>query len=229
MTIRAPFLVSPLQARIPAEFEPLYKRTRKTVSDADKGLAIELLAEAYCDLIDAGCVRLLNAIERAHTFKELQDAQQTIEDIKAKTRHYLRWVSGFIANDRLPPVIAHFHELMHQMDIGEGTQPYIAFTIAQEPVANAQRLMTALQDGSAADLDETIEMLIQVLEEAMVPLLIKPKELMKFNFVVDRTLNGVLAISMKLYKHVVRKLAHKLPRELYPELGAHLGTFMVVE
>jgi hypothetical protein len=228
MTISTPFLVSRLQARIPAEFEPLYLRTRKQVTDADKTLGVALLAEAYCDLIDAGTVKLLNDLERANTFKELQEAQKTLEDIKNKIRHYLAWVAGYISNDRLAPVIGHFHAMMYEMDIGDGTHPYIAFTIPDSAVVNAKELISALTDGSAENLDETIDMVIHVVEQAIIPLMIRPKELMKFNFVVDRTINGVLAISMAVYKRVVRKLARKLPREFYPLLGAHLGTFLVL-
>ncbi len=229
MTISAPFLVSRLQSRIPAEFEPLYLRTRNHVSDADKTLAVELLAEAYCDLIDAGTGKLLDDLERTNTFKELQDAQKTLDDIKNKIRHYLAWVGGYISSDRLSPVIGHFHAMMYEMDIGAGTHSYIAFHIPAETVVNAKQQIAALTDGSAENLDDTIEMLIHVVEQAMIPLLIKPKELMKFNYVVDRTINGVLAISMGIYKRAIRKLAHKLPHELYPLLGAHLGTFLVVE
>jgi hypothetical protein len=51
---------------------------------------------------------------------------------------------------------------------------------------------------------------------------------MKFNFVVDKTLNGVIALVEMLLKRMLHKLSPKIPREIYPQIAAHLQTFLIV-
>ena len=228
MSLKRPFIASPLQAHVPEALEGLYQRSRAQLSDADKKMGITLLTEVYCDLIDACFTHLLDDINRTHASKVLIEAQAVAEDIKDKARHYLGWVAGFLANERLPPVIAHFHGMMHQLDLGDGMKPYMAFNLSARLAADAQRVLASLHDGSATSIDEGIELLIEAVEEAIVPLAIQPKDLMKFNFIVDKTLNGVIALVRTLFKRMLRKLAPHLPRELYSRVAAHLETFLIV-
>ncbi len=226
-SISPPYFASPLQHRIPVELEALYHRTRHHVTDDDKRRGLELLIDANCDMIDMGFLALLDELNRNNPGLNFNDAKTMVEDVKTKARHYIRWVSGFIANDRLPPVIAHYYSLMHRIDLGDGTRPYMAFNISSEFAKDLRRVLSTLEDGSTEDLDEMIELLVQVFEETMRPLLISPKNLMKFNYVVDKTLNGVIALVMSLYKRMLRKTIPKLPRELYPQVAEHLGAFLV--
>jgi len=227
LSIRPPYLASSVQDRVPVELEKLYRRTRTHVTDADKMIGIELLIEANCDMIDTGFMALLDELTRTNPGLNLQDAQTTIEDVKAKARHYIRWVGGFIANDRLPPVIAHYYEMMHHLDLGDGMKSYMAFNISKEFAADLDRVLQTLADGTTRDLDEMVNLLVRVFEETMQPLLIKPKDLMKFNFIVDKTINGVISVVTALYARMLRKTVPKLPRELYPQVAEHLGTFLV--
>ena len=227
LSIRPPYLASTVHDRIPVELEKLYRRTRTHVTDADKMLGLELLIEANCDMIDTGFLALLDELSRTNPKLNLHDAQMTVEEVKAKARHYIRWVGGFIANDRLPPVIAHYYEMMHQLDLGGGIKPYMAFNISAEFAADLDRVLQTLANGTTRDLDEMITLLVRVFEETMQPLLIKPKNLMKFNFIVDKTINGVIAVVVALYARMLRKTVPKLPRELYPQVAEHLSTFLV--
>lgn len=72
------------------------------------------------------------------------------------------------------------------------------------------------------------KVLIEAVEEAIVPLATHPKDLMKFNFIINKTLDGVIALIRTLFKRMLRKLAPHLPRELYPTVAAHLETFLIV-
>ena len=228
MSIAPPFFASALQARIPLELEVLYQSSRTEVSDADKLLGIELLIEAYCDLIDTCFVGLINEIQRHHDSKDLNEAHRILDEIKDKARHYLRWIAAFIAKDRLPPVIKHFYQLMHQLDINGSKQPFMAFNLTPSLAAEIKQVVAALEDGSAADFNDAIEMLIRVIDEALIPLVIEPKNLMKFNFIVNKTLDGVIALVRALFKRMLRKLAPKLPQQLYPQIASHLKTFLIV-
>jgi hypothetical protein len=226
-SIRPPYFASTMQQRVPVELEALYHRTRRTVSDEDKRIGLELLIEANCSMIDTGLLALVEQLSKTHPSLSLDDTQLLVEDVKAKARYYIQWVGGFVANDRLPPVIAHYYKLMHQLDLGGGSKPYLAFNIEPAFAADLRRVLRTLEAGSTDDLDEVVELLVRVFEETMKPLLINPKDLMKFNFFVDKTLNGVIGVVMSLYKRMLRRTIPKLPREVYPQVASHLGTFLV--
>ncbi|WP_410209989.1 hypothetical protein [Aquirhabdus sp.] len=227
-SIQPPYFANTVRDYIPIAFEGLYQRTRTEVTDADKKLGLELLIEANCDLIDSGLVTLLDELASMNPSLKFEDTQVKVEDVKAKARHYIQWVGNFISNDRLPPIIAHYHTMMHQLELSGDSKPYLAFNITPEFAVDLQRVLGSLADGSNDNLDEVIEMLVRALEETMKPLFITPKDLMKFNYVVDKTLNGVIALVISIYKRMLRKTIPKIPRELYPRIAAHLNTFVVV-
>ena len=226
MNISSPMFACTLQARIPVELEALYQTSRTHISDDDKYLGIELLTEAYLDLIDICFVRILESIGNStgHS-KELQDANRAIDEMRDKARHYLRWIASYIANERLPPVIAHFYA-MTQQD-GEG-RPYLAFKLSDRLATQIRHVVAILADGRAENFDEGSELIMKVIEEALVPLAIEPKNLMKFNFFVDKTLGGVISLVEILINRMLHKLSPKIPREVYPQIAAHLQTFLIV-
>lgn len=73
-----------------------------------------------------------------------------------------------------------------------------------------------------------IELIIMVIDETMEPLSIEPKNLMKFNFVVNKTLDGIISLVKVLFKRMLRKLAPKLPPVMFPQIAAHLESFLIV-
>jgi hypothetical protein len=170
-------------------------------------------------------VRIIEKIGSSTHSKELSDAHKTIDEVKNKARHYLHWIAGYLANDRIPPVIAHFHAMTQQDDDGRA---YMAFKLSDGLAAEIKRVVAILADGHADNFDDGSALIIKVIEEAMVPLAIEPKNLMKFNFVVDKTLNGVIALVEMLLKRMLHKLSPKIPREIYPQIAAHLQTFLIV-
>lgn len=228
MTLTPPFIASHLQPRIPVELAGLYQRSRTRLSDADKQLGAALLTDAYCDLVDTCFTHLLDDIAASHDSRTLTEARAVIEDIKQKARHYVGWVAGLLANERLPPVIAHFHGLVHELDLGDGPRPCLAFPVSARLAADARRVLDSLHDGSATGIDEGIELLIEAVEEAMGPLVSTPKDLMKFNFIVNKTLDGVIALVRTLFKRMLRKLAPQLPPALHGRVATHLERFLVV-
>lgn len=227
MSISPPVFACTLQERIPVELEALYHTTRTHVSDADMLHGVELLAEVYCDLLDTCFVRILDDLNRTNPSPELIDARRVLDDIKEKTRHYVRWTAGFIANERIPPVIAHFYDMTHKQGLGRD-QPFMGFNLSPKLAAEIARVVPTLKDGSAKNFDEGMELIILVIDETMGPLSLEPKSLMKFNFVVNKTLDGIISVVKVLFKRMLRKLSPKLPPEMFPQIAAHLETFLIV-
>ncbi|GAC1370708.1 MAG: hypothetical protein NVS3B3_00670 [Aquirhabdus sp.] len=148
--------------------------------------------------------------------------------MKSKARHYIRWVGAHLSNSRLPPVIAHYHSMVHSVDLGQGLQSYVAFSISPEFALELKEALANLANGSITDINEVVDLLVKVFNETIEPLLIKPKNLMKFNFVVNKTLDGVIGIAKMLNKHMLHKLAPSIPTNQYPVVARHLSQFLHV-
>jgi hypothetical protein len=84
-----------------------------------------------------------------------------------------------------------------------------------------------MKDGTRTDAAEGIELLIEFLEVSVDPVVREPMELMRFNFVVTKTLNGVLHLALGHVRKMLRKLPPVLPPELLPLLARHMETFLV--
>ncbi len=226
MSHYSPIFSCGVQANVPIELEALYQRSRIQVTDEDKILGVRLLTAVYDELIDTCFLQILNDLGGGKSVsKELSDAHRTIGEVKEKAQHYLLWMAGFISNKRLAPVIAHFYAMLHQDEDG---QPVVVFPLSNDLGAEISRVVADLSDGHAENFNDASALIIRIFEESMIPLAIVPKNLMKFNFVVDKTLNGIISLVQILIKRMLHKLSPKIQSKNYPKIAAHLQTFLMV-
>lgn len=228
MPLQTPFIAAPLRPHIPIELAALTERSRRRLTDADKKTGARLLADAYCDLLDHCLIDLLRDIQRTHPSPAMDDALRATDDVKAKIHHYLGWVAGFLSSERLVPVIGHFNGLVHELDLHGHHRHFTAFAISTGLADDGTRVLAILREGRTSNLDEGMELLIATIEEALQPLVLQPKQLMRFNFVVDKTLDGVIALVLTLFRRTLRRLGPQLPQELHPRVALHLERFLIV-
>lgn len=229
MSIKPPFVAAPLRPHTPVELARLTEKSRKGhLTEADKKNGALLLADTLCDLLDYCCVDLMQDIQRQHPGRAMENALATVAEIKEKIHHYLGWIVGFLASERLVPVIAHYNTLVHEMTLHGQTQTFVAFPVSAKLASDATRVLAELRSGSAKNADEGMELLIEAVDALLEPAILTPKRLMKFNFVVSKTLHGVISVVMALFKRELRKLGPLLPRDFYPQVAGHLGRFLVV-
>lgn len=223
-----PYIAIPLRPHIAEGQARLVERARSgSLSDTDKKIGAELLADAYSDVIDHCFVELLHAINRTHPSPMVEDAYKVAEEIKEKIHHSLGWVVSFFSSERLVPVIAHFNDLISELSLHGERRFHTTFALPPKLAADVTRVLAELRDGGAKDLREGTELLIQVIEVALEPLMLEPKRLMKFSFVVNKTLDGLIGVILTLFKRLLRRLTPQIERELYPLVAAHLSRFLV--
>lgn len=228
MKIQTPYIAVPLRPHIADGLAVLTERARTRLTDEDKKTGAQLLADAYCDVLDHVFFELLYEINRSHPSPLMKEAIATGDEIKEKIHSSLRWVIGFFSSERIIPVINHFNDMTHALDREGSREHFTAFHISPRLAADSQRVLGQLADGSARNLDEGIELLIEVLDVALDELVHEPKRLMKFNFVVNKTLDGVISLLQTLFKRMLRRLGVQVPRDMYPRVSAHLSRFLVV-
>lgn len=222
----APFIACRVRDELPDEVAELSATLQAGSKASQSALAGRLITDASCDLIDAFFNDMVLHMLETTGDDGFREAHEMLEDVKAKLRHALGWLTGFFSNERLAPVVRHYQGLLVHLPTAHGDLAHLAFAITPELARDSQAALANLRDDERADIKAGVEVLIRVVEAALVPLMYVPKERMRFNFIVDKTLNGFIAIANALLFRSLRKLAAGMPRELYPLVADHLGQFL---
>lgn len=192
-----------------------------------------LVTEASCHLMDRFFGDMISELATRDADPLFRESAAVIREIQSKLRHYLGWITSHFSNERLRPVIAHFVALHFDLPSGlhnEGVlQSHLTFPVSPDLATQAQASLQALRDGTAPDAREGIEILIKIIDEGLQPLLFQPKKLMHFNFIVDKSLNGVSSLMMTLSHHSLLKLGKHLHPQHFELVADHLEQFLKTE
>ena len=225
--MKTPYIAVQIREDVYSQMKSLHERASKPISDEDKALGADLLAQTYVQLLDTCFTHLLDELNKNQPDKMLQDASKVIHKVQSEAQHYIGWLIKFIANKRVPPVIHHFHDMVHLLNLNGQEHPYIVIPVTTTYSEKASEVMNALAQRDSARIEEGVELLIEAIETALVPLVYTPKDLMGFNFVISKTINGVINVLHTLFKHTLRKLPPHLRVESHPGIAAHFETFLI--
>lgn len=224
--MNTPTIAVQIKEDVYAEMKALHVRAAKPISDEDKALGADLLAQTYIQLLDTCFTHLLDDLNSTQPDKMLLDASKVIHKVQSEAQHYIGWLIKFIANKRVPPVIHHFHGIVHLVEIDGVMKPCILIPVTASYADKARNVMDALKNKDTTRMEEGVELLIEAIETALVPLVYTPKDLMGFNFVISKTINGVINVLHTLFKHTLRKLPPHIKAESYPTIANHFTTFL---
>lgn len=230
MTPEPPLFISRLDNHIAPALHRLRQRDARQFTPDDKREATRLLTDALHGILDTVFSQLIQDIDRNFDTTgphsgAIRAAEATINDVKHKIDHNLGWIVKFLSSKRLVPVIAHYDAMVHQLP--DDDLAYAAFAVPAELGRRAEVVLREMKDGSRSSAEEGIELLIEFMDVSVGPVVRRPMELMDFNFVVTRTLNGVLNLALGHVKRMLRKLPPILPSALLPVLAEHMETFLV--
>ena len=221
-------VATPVPLELHQQFLTLSQRLQSGDREPLAKAAGVLISDVACDVIETVFGGMLDQMAAASGKAHYQDSHAAISEVKTVLRKYLPWATGFFDNQRLAPVAKHFESLMHEYQDEQGqVHTFITFVLSPELAHNSRQSLATLRAGQAKDGREAVEVLIEVIEAALEPLLYTPKRLLKFNFVADKTLNGVIAVTNALAFRQLRKLGENLPPPLFAPVADHLEQFLM--
>ncbi|MGM7313608.1 hypothetical protein ACOI3P_28555, partial [Acinetobacter baumannii] len=101
-------------------------------------------------------------------------------------RKYMPWSVSFFGNERLLPLVDYMTSLMKERE----QEVYITYPITPQLVQQAQTLTEQIREGNMQSIEKAFQTLIQIVDLGVTSLVREPKKRLKFNLVVDKTLNG---------------------------------------
>lgn len=221
-------VATPVPLELHQQFLTLSQRLQSGDREPLAKAAGVLISDVACDVIETVFGGMLDQMAAASGKAHYQDSHAAISEVKTVLRKYLPWATGFFDNQRLAPVAKHFESLMHEYQDEQGQDhTFVTFVLSPELAHKSRQSLATLRAGQAKDGREAVEVLIEVIEAALEPLLYTPKRLLKFNFVADKTLNGVIAVTNALAFRQLRKLGENLPPPLFAPVADHLEQFLM--
>ena len=166
-----------------------------------------VLSEMACEVIEQVFMVLLQ--ENQH-HSQTGESEKVIQQILEAIRKYMPWSVSFFGNDRLVPVVEYLSKTIQLED----EKVYMTYPIEQQL---AQQVITSSQKLAGGDRHETVnalKLLTDVIDVGVTHLIREPKKCLKFNFVVDKTLNGVINMTTHLGYKRLEKLGTQLDQQV---------------
>ncbi len=174
-----------------------------------------VLSDLACEVIEQVFLELLK-ISRAWPESQAGEMDQSgtvIASILANIRKFLPYAVCLMSNARLAPMVRYLQGCMHQSTTQSGKQDYISYPLPQKLFQAYQQDANSVNDGNIALLPDLFQHLIDIIDVGVAELIIKPKQILKFNFVVNKTLDGVIQLSTRMGYQRLHKVATELNRE----------------
>ncbi|MDM1019756.1 hypothetical protein QSV37_05445 [Acinetobacter sp. VNK23] len=166
-----------------------------------------VLSEMACEVIEQVFMVLLQ--ENQH-YSQTGESEKVIQQILEAIRKYMPWSVSFFGNDRLVPLVEYLSKTIQLED----EKVYMTYPIEQQL---AQQVKSSSQKLAGGDRHETVnalKLLTDVIDVGVTHLIREPKKCLKFNFVVDKTLNGVINMTTHLGYKRLEKLGTQLDEQV---------------
>lgn len=147
------------------------------------------ISNIACELIDQAFGSLVN-----QSSSKDGDSEKVLKQVKDAITKYMPWSVSFFGNDRLLPMVNHVNGLMKR----KNDQGYITYPVDKVVVEELLGCAEQLKQGNTAYVKPGLKAFTQVVDQGVTSLIREPKKLLKFNMVVNKTLDGVISLTTQL-------------------------------
>lgn len=166
-----------------------------------------VLSEMACEVVEQVFMVLLNENQQ---HSKTGESEKVIQQILDAIRKYMPWSISFFSNERLVPLVEYLSKTL----LIEDDKIYMTYPVeqqlAQQVIASGQKLA----EGDSREVENALKRLTEVIDVGVTHLIREPKKCLKFNFVVDKTLNGVINMTTHLGYKRLEKLATQLDQQV---------------
>ena len=149
----------------------------------------ENLADISCEVIDqvfGEMVRSANSTDK--------ESEKTIRQVLDTLKKYMPWSVSFFGNERLTPMVNYLNDCIYDKD----GQNYISYQVDNALITELLGCAEKMKEGNNQFIKPALKAFTQVVDEGVTSLIREPKKMLKFNLVIDKTLNGVINVTTQL-------------------------------
>ncbi|WOE31380.1 MULTISPECIES: hypothetical protein [unclassified Acinetobacter] len=177
-----------------------------------------ILTDIACEVIE----QVFGTITEQN-FKGVGETEQTITQIKDYLRHYMPWSIALLSNQRLVPMVNYLYDQIVQQS---SQQVFLTYPIDYQLARQALHSVRQLDLANIASIQICFDIFIDIIDQGVNCLIYQPKALLKFNFIVDKTLNGVIKLSTQLAYKRIEKIASQLSLDTAQDYFHYFITFL---
>ncbi|MBJ9423458.1 hypothetical protein [Acinetobacter seifertii] len=206
------------------QFAAIREKLQAGVKESQSKVLGNVLSDLSCEIIEQVFSVLLQAEQdnSAMTEKQRHESEKVLQQILDTFRKYMPWSVSFFGNERLLPLVDYMTSLMKERE----QDVYITYPITPQLVQQAQTLTEQIRAGNMQSVEEAFQTLIQIVDLGVTSLVREPKKRLKFNLVVDKTLNGVINMTTHLGYKRLEKLGTQVDQTTATHYINHFLAFM---
>ena len=177
----------------------------------------ENLADITCEIID----QVFGTISKISTSQD-QESDKVIQQILDTTRIYMPWSVSFFGNERLTPMVNYLQNMTYEKD----GHYFIAYSVDKNLISELMGNVDQIKAGNGQYVSPALKIFTQVVDQGVTSLIREPKKMLKFNMVVDKTLNGVISLTTQLGYKRFDKLGSMYDAQTISQFFDHFLVFL---
>lgn len=206
------------------QFASIREKLHAGVRESQSKVLGDVLSDLSCEIIEQVFSVLLKDEQDNSTMTQKQryESEKVLQQILDTFRKYMPWSVSFFGNERLLPFVDYMTSLMKERE----QEVYITYPITPQLVQQAQTLTEQIREGNMQSVEKAFQTLIQIVDLGVTSLVREPKKRLKFNLVVDKTLNGVINMTTHLGYKRLEKLGTQVDQTTATHYINHFLAFM---
>ncbi|MCZ2959858.1 exportin family protein [Acinetobacter baumannii] len=206
------------------QFASIREKLHAGVRESQSKVLGDVLSDLLCEIIEQVFSVLLKDEQDNSTMTQKQryESEKVLQQILDTFRKYMPWSVSFFGNERLLPLVDYMTSLMKERE----QEVYITYPITPQLVQQAQTLTEQIREGNMQSVEKAFQTLIQIVDLGVTSLVREPKKRLKFNLVVDKTLNGVINMTTHLGYKRLEKLGTQVDQTTATHYINHFLAFM---
>ncbi|CAP00103.1 conserved hypothetical protein [Acinetobacter baumannii SDF] len=206
------------------QFASIREKLHAGVRESQSKVLGDVLSDLSCEIIEQVFSVLLKDEQDNSTMTQKQryESEKVLQQILDTFRKYMPWSVSFFGNERLLPLVDYMTSLMKERE----QEVYITYPITPQLVQQAQTLKEQIREGNMQSVEKAFQTLIQIVDLGVTSLVREPKKRLKFNLVVDKTLNGVINMTTHLGYKRLEKLGTQVDQMTATHYINHFLAFM---
>ncbi|CAA0258197.1 hypothetical protein RG384_002990 [Acinetobacter baumannii] len=206
------------------QFASIREKLHAGVRESQSKVLGDVLSDLSCEIIEQVFSVLLKDEQDNSTMTQKQryESEKVLQQILDTFRKYMPWSVSFFGNERLLPLVDYMTSLMKERE----QDVYITYPITPQLVQQAQTLTEQIREGNMQSVEKAFQTLIQIVDLGVTSLVRVPKKRLKFNLVVDKTLNGVINMTTHLGYKRLEKLGTQVDQTTATHYINHFLAFM---
>ena len=177
----------------------------------------EVLADISCEIVD----QVFGEIARLSTTAD-RESEKMVQQILDTIRKYMPWSVSFFGNDRLIPMVNYLKDRAYE----KNGQNYISYSVDHVLVVELLECVEQLKKGNTHYVSPGLKAFTQMIDQGVTSLVREPKSILKFNVVVDKTLNGVIHLTTQMGYKRLEKLGTQYDSQLTHRYFDHFLMFL---